>query len=432
MHIWKLKKYNLLLMGVFIIFFSCSETNKVQVKKKTDLSDIYNPSRSSLHPDYSIKHINDSASLTYIRLFPAELVFNEANEERESRASITINYRLYHIEDESQNLILKDSSTIQKFLYQDDVRNSYFTALPLKAYYGSKYILQVSFRDNNRSKESRKYLIIDKTSRFNRQNFSVLSARTNYPAFSDIFATGENFKLNFNQFGYDSIYVDYYSLDRTLPRPIFSAAPEIQMKTFPDSSYALPYNDSVIYNLPKTGIFLFKMQKESNIGCTLFNFGESFPKAQTTDDLLWPLVYLSSTAEFRDLRLEPNRKLAIDNYWLKMASDMDDARELIRVYYNRVLFSNLYFSSYKEGWKTDRGMIYIIFGPPDMLDISPDLEIWKYRTRKSSSPLEFRFDRKDNMFSYEDYQLDRRSSSTAIWAEAVQSWKRGKIYSANY
>ena len=108
---------------------------------------------------------------------------------------------------------------------------------------------------------------------------------------------------------------------------------------------------------------------------------------------------------------------------------MDASRELIRVYYNRVLYSNLYFSSYKEGWKTDRGMIYVIFGPPDLLEKNADEEIWSYRSRRSSSKLEFRFIRNTTALSFEDFILDRNSSSTAIWGEAVESWKRGKIYS---
>ena len=31
-----------------------------------------------------------------------------------------------------------------------------------------------------------------------------------------------------------------------------------------------------------------------------------------------PLFYLTTLAEYRDLRKEPNRKLAVDNYWLKI------------------------------------------------------------------------------------------------------------------
>lgn len=417
------------LIWISVIMASCTQSRNVQTLNR-GISDIYNPSRSSLHPQYSIHNINDSSTLVYIRISTGELLFDEANKTQESMASLSLSYTLFHFQEDNKKLSLEDSASINKTLYRESARNGYYLALPVKAYSGSRYIIKISVRDNLRGSENLKYIVINKTTPYNSHNFKVISPKTQYPLFKNIFTSRESFMLQFNQLGYDSVYVDYFSLDRTLPRPVFSDAPDIQMRSDPDSSWALPYNDTISYHLSNPGIYLFKMEKNEQTGCALYNFGENFPRTQTSTDLLGPLAYLSSTAEFRDLRHEPNRKLAIDNFWLDIASDMDDARELIRVYYNRVLFSNFYFSSYKEGWKTDRGMIYIIFGPPDMLEKLPDLEIWKYRTKKTNSPLEFRFERKDNLFSDEDYQLDRSSSSTSIWLDAVQSWKRGKIYAS--
>ncbi|MGY8788607.1 MAG: GWxTD domain-containing protein, partial [Fidelibacterota bacterium] len=37
-----------------------------------------------------------------------------------------------------------------------------------------------------------------------------------------------------------------------------------------------------------------------------------------------------------------------------------------------VYYSNANFKSYIPGWKTDMGMIYILFGPPDDLEIYND------------------------------------------------------------
>jgi hypothetical protein len=108
---------------------------------------------------------------------------------------------------------------------------------------------------------------------------------------------------------------------------------------------------------------------------------------------------------------------------------MTDAKELIRVYYNRVLFSNLYFTSFKEGWKTDRGMIYIIFGAPDLLEKTSKMEKCTYYVKKNTSPVEFIFDRGENLFTNQDFRLRRGMSSTSLWADAVRTWRRGKIYS---
>ena len=58
--------------------------------------------------------------------------------------------------------------------------------------------------------------------------------------------------------------------------------------------------------------------------------------------------------------------------------------ELMDEYYRRVEYADVNFASYREGWKTDRGMLYIVLGPPDDIDRrSYDLprrprEVWYY------------------------------------------------------
>ena len=46
--------------------------------------------------------------------------------------------------------------------------------------------------------------------------------------------------------------------------------------------------------------------------------------------------------------------------------------ELMNEYFSRVNYSNVNFKGYSQGWKTDMGMIYILFGPPDDLEVYND------------------------------------------------------------
>ena len=56
-----------------------------------------------------------------------------------------------------------------------------------------------------------------------------------------------------------------------------------------------------------------------------------------------------------------NRKIALDNFWLGFTNNVERSRELVRIYYNRVLYANYFFSSYKEGWQNrQRNDIYYI------------------------------------------------------------------------
>ena len=46
--------------------------------------------------------------------------------------------------------------------------------------------------------------------------------------------------------------------------------------------------------------------------------------------------------------------------------------ELMNEYFSRVNYSNFNFKGYSQGWKTDMGMIYILFGPPEDLEVYND------------------------------------------------------------
>lgn len=54
-------------------------------------------------------------------------------------------------------------------------------------------------------------------------------------------------------------------------------------------------------------------------------------------------------------------------------------------HYRRMAFSNAHFAEKMPGWKTDRGRVYIVYGPPDSiikhssLGTNPPEEVWSYR-----------------------------------------------------
>ncbi len=59
--------------------------------------------------------------------------------------------------------------------------------------------------------------------------------------------------------------------------------------------------------------------------------------------------------------------------------------ELMEEYYGRVWYANEHFDSWQAGWESDRGMIYILFGPPDDIQrtnpttsSSSVYQVWSY------------------------------------------------------
>jgi hypothetical protein len=103
------------------------------------------------------------------------------------------------------------------------------------------------------------------------------------------------------------------------------------------------------------------------------------------------------------------------------------------------LYSNFYFTSFKEGWRTERGMIYTIYGPPDKVYKSSDGERWGYRKPVIKSSwgggyhleeeyLFFNFKFRENKFSDNDYYLSRSETLVTYWDKAVLSWRNGIVF----
>ena len=72
-------------------------------------------------------------------------------------------------------------------------------------------------------------------------------------------------------------------------------------------------------------------------------------------------------------------------FWMSVDPTPDtEQNELMQEYYARVRFANQQFSGFRDGWKTDQGMVYIILGPPNEVERHPfetdsrPYEVWIY------------------------------------------------------
>ncbi|MCK5068582.1 MAG: GWxTD domain-containing protein [Bacteroidales bacterium] len=409
----------------------CASSEKATTEKtQGSMASLYNPSRLSLHPDFSIFHENNNYSVLYIRAYPSELRFNQTNEESEYRALLKVKYELIHLEESGNENILVDSASVVYKLRQRDERSpAFFASLTIPVRQGQSYLLKVETRDLNRGSMGLEYLYVDKINSYSAQNFKVVSMFSGYPKFMRFFLPGERFNVRYRDKSIDSIYVNFYRHESELPRPPITATSDYTMNYTPDTSFVFPLVDTANYNLRREGMYHIQVDQERDEGLTLLNFGGSFPDVKTPEELMEPLFYLATLAEYRDLRKESNRKLAVDNFWLKIGNNIEKSRELIRIYYNRVVYSNLYFTSNKEGWKTDQGMIFILFGPPNRIQMTGNGESWYYYAKRKSKAVEFKFSRQHDAYSIQNLVWNKTTESQMYWNEAVRSWKRGKVYS---
>jgi GWxTD domain-containing protein len=72
---------------------------------------------------------------------------------------------------------------------------------------------------------------------------------------------------------------------------------------------------------------------------------------------------------FRRLSNDEEREQFIEQFWLRRNPDPESlANDYREEHYRRIAYSNQHFASGIPGWKTDRGRIYIMYGPPDEIE----------------------------------------------------------------
>jgi GWxTD domain-containing protein len=87
------------------------------------------------------------------------------------------------------------------------------------------------------------------------------------------------------------------------------------------------------------------------------------------------VVYIITPEErgaFLKLQTNEEREEFIEQFWLRRNPDPDSPENTFKEeHYRRIAYANEHFASGIPGWKTDRGRIYIMWGPPDEIDSHP-------------------------------------------------------------
>jgi GWxTD domain-containing protein len=74
-------------------------------------------------------------------------------------------------------------------------------------------------------------------------------------------------------------------------------------------------------------------------------------------------------AAFKRLQTDEEREQFIEQFWLRRDPTPDTIEnEFKEEHYRRIAYANEHFASGIPGWKTDRGRIYITYGPPDEIE----------------------------------------------------------------
>ena len=416
-----------------VLLASCTVTQNVTDTK--DMSYIYNPARNVFTPFISLYNEGDETTLMSISIRRGELYFSEANPEGVPMASLLVSVRLF------DNTMggLADTATYKYDIRKEDVGGEYVMRIPLDTREGSAYSAEIKIIDLIRQRTQQTFIDFERRGIYSGLNYRIRDHFNKNEMYSRVLRREQYINVVNPPMQPDTLWLFYYKAVKGIPPAPTTILPEVTVASEPEVIVPLVYSDTLPMMFPGEGIYMISVDSLIRDGLVIYNFGPDHPTMTSPETMIPPLAYFATPPEMEEMLTAEKPKLALDKFWLDRTGSIERSKELIRIYYNRTLFANYYFSSYKAGWLTDRGMIYIMYGPPDKVYKNSEGESWGFRKPPVKSRwgsrytyedhyLWFNFRKAKNIFSENDFVLNRAGTPVSYWDIAVARWREGKVF----
>ncbi len=416
-----LRKANILtILLILIVAFGYARNKKLS---KTDIASMYTEENFTGF-DTKIYHTSDEKSTVFLNVKLHHFTYKQVDDIT-YEANYRVAYELYESYDSKNPL---DTAS---FVYSDQENYGQEAEVvvdfDVKAAFPGTFVIKIILTDLNASDHSVfRFENIHKASRFSAQNF-FLTDENEYPLFGNFVLQDRYFRVQYNNPDTQQLVIRYYKKTFPLAKPPFSIERNITYSFEADSFYTINLTQGMshLLELPHHGIYHIQAKTGQREGLTLFRFDDGYPDVSDPAQALAPLRYLTTEREFEKLLSYSDYKTAVDSFWLDRSSFKPDrAKNMIKRYYSRVQEVNRIFTSYQEGWKTDRGLIYIIYGPPSEVYRNNKEEEWIYGEKGNPMSIRFYFHKSDNPFTDNSYNLHRLPVYKSSWYIAIENWRR--------
>ena len=412
--------YHFIVVMALFLAAGCASTNQTS---RINLAFLYHPEKQFANLESVVYHLNDTASDIYVKVNFSDLLYAKDPFSGLYICSYRLSCKMWKGYEEGEVVFFSSELSGDSINYGRNAGTIHSFQLPAR--YPGNYIVALELFDMNRKASTVQYVNILKSDRAGRQNFLVFGQEDQL-LFRTYLYPDQGFKIVTDDREQATLTVNCYFRDFPLARPPYLEDREPVFNYLPDSVFLLPLSSGQTGRiaLNRRGFYHIRKDTTRREGLTLFIFEEGFPEIFSAEQLREPLKYITTKKEFDSLMASSQPKAAVDNFWLTMAGSPERAKSLIQKYYGNVEESNLYFTSYHEGWKTDRGLIYTVLGKPNYVYRSDDSEEWIYGEPQHRSSLRFTFLKVKNPFSDNDFMLLRSPTFKEPWFITVQSWRR--------
>ncbi len=375
--------------------------------------------------DYRLYNSNDSVSELNITINQNKLLFIKLTDTKVFSAHYEIAYRVYS---DLKKAIILDSTTLEFSVNKDEVSSNKIHQIKFEAPKGKNYFIEVVARDLQRNSNFSFLTELHKKNKYDRHNFVVQQKEKN---------TGNSFVVDSGEvclenhlLQNDTLTVRCYFRQFSAPLPPFDlgAPPSFNRKA--DSLYTVVTDNlgNFSMDIDRRGFYIVQKDSAAENSLCLMHFNSEYPFIVHQEQMLNGLEYLCDKKEFEKLKEASNIKEAINQFWLDNCGSEENAKEHIKQFYLRVEVANKFFSSYREGWNTDRGMIFIIFGAPRYIIRYESGERWVYGDENSVMSEDFIFHKIVNPYSSNAYGLDKSTNYKNNWYKMIEAWRDGRLF----
>ncbi len=405
---------------LLVILASCSAPYELAER---NLAALYSPGAQFTEPEYRVFHLNDSVSEIIVNLNPRHFLYAETKTGNLPQAKIRVTASFFETY-ESKTLIDSSSTTLVDSVSANS-DNLLTTSLKLNTHKVPEGIIRIKVQDVLKDDYLQCIAAFQSEELKGAQSFKVIDGNGKILMHNSI-ARNDSVMLIHPHHPESKLFVRYYRRKFPVAAPPFSIDQDLPFDYKADNyfEYSLDQGQTEYLKLTDEGFYFFQTDTLSRLGLSLYRFGPGFPELTTVEQILEPLRYITTIREYEVLENSEDLKLAVDSFWLEKSGNVNRARSQISRFYNRVQEANKLFTSYLEGWKTDRGMIYIVFGPPNSVYRQTNTELWVYGEAGHALSVRFSFVKVNNPFTDNDFSLYRNPMFKEAWYNAVENWRR--------
>lgn len=410
-------KYSALIL-LAALLYACSGGKKV-AEKEYDLDNDY--FEYPFQRNVAIYHVNKDTTRFYVEVNNKDLLYA-----KDESGKFTAQF-LFEVLAFSESGTLVDSSVLRIVDDKANLDHMFIAQTDLAMGIGNRYEVKMVTADLNRNVGISGTWEIVKESPWSRYNFLLIDPIEEAPVLSPYFTAPQTVHIKARQ-DTNRLTVNYYNREFPLPPPPFANYSPDKFDYAPDSSNTIALQSDSLFHLKltKQGMYHLQTNASEKDGMTVFMFDGIYPEISKPKHMLPPLRYLLSSDEYEQLQNSSDTRQAIEDFWIRRSGDKEKARENIELYYTRVKQANEHYTSYVPGWKTDRGMIHIVFGKPNIIKRQKYGERWVYGEENNPNSITFDFVKVQNPFTSNDYRLDRDEIYKPVWYRTVDSWRGGR------